>query len=171
MVTIMLHCSDSSYGNAGLITKWHTFPKEKVVQKSKVYQGNGWNNIGYHYVILNGWLDGKHYNKWFDGHIETGRPINDDNIVSPDEIGAHVAGHNKGSIGICLIGKSGEFTAKQHKAALKLVFLLDNQFQEIDIKQHSDFDKKKPYCAGLDLEAFKKKYNKYKETHKKITLV
>lgn len=44
----------------------------------------GWSDIGYHYVIKR------------DGTVEIGRPI--------DQVGAHVRGHNTGSIGICLIG-------------------------------------------------------------------
>ena len=45
------------------------------------HKKRGWRGIGYHYVI------------GLDGMIEYGRPIT--------ETGAHVKGHNKGSIGIC----------------------------------------------------------------------
>jgi N-acetylmuramoyl-L-alanine amidase len=50
-------------------------------------QGNKWNAIGYHWIIDR------------DGAIAKGR---DENTV-----GAHVAGYNTGSIGICLIGGFG----------------------------------------------------------------
>lgn len=80
---IILHCSDSSFGNRGLIDQWH---KEQ-----------GWDMIGYHYVIGNGYLTkhGKYQSK-LDGLVEDGRPI--------EYQGAHCFGQNQDSIGICLIG-------------------------------------------------------------------
>ena len=46
--------------------------------------GNGWSDIGYHYVIKR------------NGLVEAGRPVS----IS----GAHAKGHNADSIGICLVG-------------------------------------------------------------------
>lgn len=46
--------------------------------------GNGWSDIGYHYIIES------------DGSVRTGRPLT--------QVGAHVKGHNKSNIGICLVG-------------------------------------------------------------------
>ncbi|UCH36846.1 MAG: N-acetylmuramoyl-L-alanine amidase [Armatimonadota bacterium] len=82
MDTIVIHQSDSSFGTAGLIDRWH---KER-----------GWSGIGYHRVILNGWLREGTFRAECDGLIQAGRAL--------DEIGAHVRGHNETSIGICLIG-------------------------------------------------------------------
>jgi N-acetylmuramoyl-L-alanine amidase len=48
------------------------------------HKARGWSDIGYHYVVM------------LDGTIEEGRPL--------ERQGAHVRGHNKGSIGICYIG-------------------------------------------------------------------
>jgi hypothetical protein len=163
MVTIVLHSSQSRYGNSALITKWHVLPKEKVTQNSKIYQGNGWSNIGYHRIILNGWIDANHYSGRFDGHVETGRPLDDDHYIDFQERGAHVAGFNKNSIGICLIGMSGQFTDNQLNSAIKEIYFFEKQFIEIKIKQHSELDPKKPYCAGLDMDKFKKNYELYKE--------
>lgn len=54
----------------------------------------GWSDCGYHFFIQK------------DGTVQTGRPIH--------LRGAHVAGHNTGSIGICLHGlKKGNFTRAQ----------------------------------------------------------
>ncbi|EEE46993.1 N-acetylmuramoyl-L-alanine amidase [Roseibium alexandrii] len=54
----------------------------------------GWNGIGYHYFIQTG------------GLCEQGRPL--------ERTGAHVKGHNTGSIGICLNGlHEGDFTEAQ----------------------------------------------------------
>lgn len=50
----------------------------------QMHRARGWSGIGYHFVIRR------------DGTIENGRGI--------DQIGAHVAGFNSNSIGICLVG-------------------------------------------------------------------
>ena len=162
MVKVIFHCSDSSFGNAALISKWHSLPAKKVVQDGKTFQGRGWDGIGYHYVILNGWLTRMHYHPIFDGHIETGRPLDNDPVVSGQEVGAHVRGHNRGSIGVCLIGKSGQFTEDQLFSALKVAHMLEEQFGQISLHQHSDFDPKKPDCAGLDMQKFRDNFGIYK---------
>ena len=50
----------------------------------KMHLDRGWNDVGYHYIIKR------------DGTVQKGRA---DSVV-----GAHVAGHNTGSLGICCIG-------------------------------------------------------------------
>lgn len=50
----------------------------------KWHKAKGWEGIGYHFFIK------------LDGTIELGRRIK--------QIGSHVAGHNKNSIGICYAG-------------------------------------------------------------------
>ena len=135
MVNIIVHCSDSSFGNASLITKWH------VVERK-------FETIAYHFVILNGRISAYKTNGYFDGHIETGRPLDDDSDMELDEAGAHAFGYNN-SVGICLIGLSGTFTASQLRALTHLINLLRTQFKDIKVIQHSDVDKKKPHCAGL----------------------
>ncbi len=60
---------------------------EKVAEITRWHKQRGWNQIGYHYVIDR------------DGAVAKGRS---DNVP-----GAHVAGYNTGSIGICLIGGFG----------------------------------------------------------------
>lgn len=79
---IIVHCSDSKFGNARVIDRWH---KEK-----------GWDGIGYHYVLLNGHLEHGEYVITMEGAIECGRPV--------ENVGAHCTGYNDRSIGICLIG-------------------------------------------------------------------
>lgn len=135
MVNVIVHCSDSSFGNAALITRWH------VVER-------GFETIGYHFVILNGRISAYKRNAYFDGHIETGRALDDDKDMELDEAGAHAFGYNN-SVGICLIGLSGTFTDAQLRTLLHLVKLLRQQFGEIKVIQHSDVDSKKPHCAGL----------------------
>ena len=135
----IVHCSDSSWGNSSVITQWHTLP---------VPDGRGWSAIGYHYIILNGLLSPYKRHSYFDGHIETARPLDDDKDMELDEKGAHAFGYNN-SIGICLIGLSGTFSEPQIRALNHLVKLLRTQFGELEVIQHSDVDKKKPHCAGL----------------------
>ena len=75
---IIIHCSATPEGrdiDAATIKDWHV-------------NGNGWSDIGYHYVIK------------LNAEIESGRPL--------DVTGAHVKGHNKDSIGICYVGGADE---------------------------------------------------------------
>ena len=85
---------------------------------------------------------------YFDGHIETARPLDDDADMELDERGAHAFGYNN-AVGICLIGLSGTFTDAQIRSLGHLIKMLRVQFGEINVIQHSDVDKKKPNCAGL----------------------
>ncbi|MBG89586.1 MAG: lysozyme [Verrucomicrobiales bacterium] len=50
----------------------------------KMHLKRGWSDIGYHFVIRT------------DGAVERGRPLT--------KQGAHVYGHNKNNVGICLVG-------------------------------------------------------------------
>ncbi|MGK7395021.1 MAG: N-acetylmuramoyl-L-alanine amidase [Candidatus Cyclobacteriaceae bacterium M3_2C_046] len=161
-VKIILHCSDSGFGNAALIAKWHALPANKVVQNGKSFQGRGWNGIGYHYVILNGWLTSTIYNSRFNGHLETGRPLDHDPVVQGNEVGAHVKSYNINSVGICLIGRSGQFTNEQLITAVELIYDLEKQFYNIAILQHSELDPGKAFCAGLNMDLFRQNYQQYK---------
>lgn len=69
-------------------------------------------SIGYHYLID------------IDGKVWTGR--------GHDEVGAHVAGHNADSLGICMVGgaeRDGRFTYPQWTALEALVSKLSHQLQ------------------------------------------
>ena len=71
-------------------------------------KGNGWSDIGYHYLIK------------LDGTVQEGRPIN--------KIGAHVGGHNRDSIGIAYVGgmdknmRSGLIQEQISKRILYLIY-------------------------------------------------
>jgi len=61
---------------------------EKVAEIRRWHvDGNGWRDIGYHYIIDR------------DGTVAEGRPL--------ETVGAHCKGHNTGTIGVCLIGGHG----------------------------------------------------------------
>ncbi len=96
---IIIHCSDSTFGDVDQIRLWHTMPPP---------HGRGWKDIGYHWAVLNGQITPKvPYQPGMDGVIQAGRP--------EAEIGAHCQGHNADSIGVCLVGIK-QFTEKQMDA-------------------------------------------------------
>lgn len=123
LTNIIIHCSDSDFGDAKTIDFWH--------------KQRGWKGIGYHYVILNG----KRYAGQVilglnneDGKIEKGRMVNGDDWIDGNEIGAHCLGYNDKSIGICLIGKK-EFTMRQFDSLIFLLEdLLDKHAKTIPVK-------------------------------------
>ena len=97
---IIIHCSDSKFGNAIKIDEWHKF--------------NKWEGCGYHYVICNGYtFDTEDYDSLMDGSVESGRSL--------AKAGAHCYGYNDTSIGICLIGKSGHFTPNQYQSLVDII--------------------------------------------------
>jgi len=112
ITNVVIHSSDSAWGSADVIRKWHTDPKP---------QGNGWKTPGYHYVILNTFPT---YDNWRrrtairenDGVVESLVPLDQDDWLEPDEIANHAYGYNQFSIGICCISKHGLFTWKQIKS-------------------------------------------------------
>ncbi len=98
-----------------------------------VHKKNGWNEIGYHFVIRR------------NGEIEEGRSL--------EKIGAHCKGQNKNSIGICLVGGLNEqlkpennFTSAQFTSLRMLIQNLKTQFQEITIHGHREFAAKDCPC-------------------------
>lgn len=97
----------------------------------------GWSGIGYHYVID------------LNGAVEPGRPHYWQ--------GAHVAGHNDGSLGICLIG-TDEFTSEQHRSLERLLKNLRTQYPAAKIRGHRDYDEGKE-CPGFDVAQWLKARN------------
>ena len=99
------------------------------------HKERGWSGIGYHYVIK------------LNGDLECGR--------SDDKRGAHVRGHNKNSIGICLIGGLNEFGKPysdlslggfKYAQLLSLETLIDSlsvRYPDAQVLGHRDLDDKK----------------------------
>lgn len=126
---IIVHCSATPEGRAITkddIDKWH--------------RQNGWNGIGYHYVI------------YLDGSVHIGR---DEEIA-----GAHCAGHNKTSIGVCYIGglaKDGKTskdtrTDAQKYALVELLKRLKSKYPEATIHGHREFAAKDCPCFNAKKE-------------------
>lgn len=120
---IIVHCSATEAGKdfkAADIRRWHI-------------EGNGWKDIGYHYVID------------IDGTIEVGRPI--------DQAGAHTTNHNKTTIGICYVGglwngkPKDTRTLKQQAAMVQLIRSLKVCFPTIKkVSGHRDYSNKACPC-------------------------
>ena len=121
---IVVHCSDSPQGrgdDASSIHRWHL--------------ANGWDGIGYHYVITE------------DGTCQNGRPLY--------WHGSHARGYNFNSIGICLIGQ-GKYTKEQMDTLRTLTGYLDGMFVNALVVGHGDLDKSKE-CPLFDVKAWYKK--------------
>ena len=95
----------------------------------------GWRDVGYHYVIRR------------NGEVEQGR---EEHVP-----GAHVAGHNEGSIGVCLVGgkPDANFTKEQWKALEALVEYLTRKYPKAAVMGHRDLDSGKA-CPCFDAKAW-----------------
>lgn len=132
---VVLHCAATSLSHDDHIDiedirDWHV-------------NGNGWRDVGYHYVI-----DRK-------GNIQEGRNLN--------TIGAHVRGYNSRSIGICLIGgfdRRGRgnlpykklYNLKQRNALSFLLDKLTKKFPRAKIKGHRDFPGVNKICPSFNVK-------------------
>lgn len=129
---ILVHCTATAEGKGFTvedIRRWHTTPKPK---------GNGWSDIGYHYVIYR------------DGTIHEGRSV--------DVSGAHCEGWNAHSIGVVYVGgceKDGKTpkdtrTDEQKASLLSLMMELRKLYPDARIAGHRDYDKKGKKCPSFD---------------------
>ena len=64
-------------------------------------------------------------------------------------MGAHARGHNRDSVGTCLIGKT-EFTEAQFKSLKVLHNILDGIFPGLDYYPHNHFSQHKT-CPNFDV--------------------
>lgn len=108
----------------------------------KMHLARGFNDVGYHYVIKR------------DGTVQKGRP---DHVV-----GAHVAGHNTGSLGICCIGGLERATGPnkgvdnrtqaQKDATVLLVNDLLKKHPKAQVVGHRDLGATQ--CPGFDVRTW-----------------
>ena len=101
----------------------------------------GWRDIGYHKVIKR------------NGDVEDGRDVRDS--------GAHAAGYNSKSVGVCMVGGMAEdnsaennFTAQQWTALLDLVKQIKVDYPEADVIGHNEISEKE--CPSFDVQQWKK---------------
>lgn len=129
---IIVHCTDTMPD----WMKGHSIQEKRAEIKLWHTRDRGWSDIGYHWLIDR------------DGTVIAGRAMT--------TIGAHVAGHNAGTIGISLLGGHGSnendafsdhFTEKQ-SAALKLLISSIKKLTLIKkINGHNEFAAKA--CPGF----------------------
>jgi N-acetylmuramoyl-L-alanine amidase len=103
------------------------------------HKERGWKKIGYHYVVD------------LDGTIEKGR--------KEEEIGSHVAGWNKNSIGVVYVGgldKNGNpkdtRTEAQKEALWKILISLIIKYPDATIHGHNEFSSKACPCFSVKEE-------------------
>lgn len=130
---IVIHCADTPAGRSVLpadVDAWH---KQRGFQRTAAWRKRynpDLSAIGYHYLI------------GADGQIYTGR--------HPDEVGAHVQGHNSGSLGVCMAGE-GRYSVAQWQSLRLLVEKLKGQHQQATICGHRDFPGVSKTCPGFDV--------------------
>ena len=124
---IILHCAATKEG--------HDIKTETI--KSWHVKGNGWSDIGYHYVIE------------LDGTVKKGRPMH--------RSGAHTKGHNTGSIGVCYVGgidiekkPKDTRTEAQRIAMDELINELLVEYPNATIHGHNEFSAKA--CPSFDVQ-------------------
>jgi len=125
---IIVHCSDSSWGTEKVVDQWH--------------KQRGWSGCGYHFVILNDRPTSTSILKSLDGAICPSRGL--------ETVGAHCKGHNKHSIGICLIGKD-TFTDAQYHSLVALIWELRSLYGHIPMFEHREFNSGKT-CPNFNLD-------------------
>lgn len=112
------------------------------------HKQRGWDRIGYHYVIRR------------DGTLETGR--------AEHSIGAHAKGHNRHSIGICLVGGKGDdntpetnFTRYQYRTLDSLIGVLTAKYKTARVIGHNDVSEKA--CPTFDVDKYMNIFYRGKE--------
>lgn len=144
---VIIHCSDSEFGTAAEIRRWHL--------------QNGWDDIGYDWVILNGLLvpetkwQKKLYMACMDGQIEVGRKVDGDNILVGKEVGAHTLGYNAKSLGLCLIGVKS-FTPKQFYSLAVLCREIEGIWKVPAKMFLGHYDVAMKTCPNFDVQRFMK---------------
>ena len=124
-------------------------PNGKPVTRDDIdrwHREKGWRMIGYHRVVE------------IDGAIKVGRHLK--------EVGAHVAGQNAHTVGICMIG-TDQFTMEQWGALATLVSELLMLYPDANVLGHRDYSPDlngdgiiEPWeffktCPGFDVSAWR----------------
>ena len=124
---IIIHCSATPENRdikTETIRSWHV-------------KGNGWSDIGYHFVIE------------LDGAVKNGRALH--------KMGAHTRGENAHSIGVCYVGgidknKNAKDTRTdaQKNSLNKLISALMLDHSEASVHGHNEFSAKA--CPSFDVQ-------------------
>ncbi|MGC1497280.1 MAG: N-acetylmuramoyl-L-alanine amidase [Sulfitobacter sp.] len=135
---IIVHCT------ATRANWWHGHrTSEKVAEIKRWHLAQGWSDIGYHYLIDR------------DGTVAKGRDV--------ARTGAHVKGHNTGTIGISLFGGHGStetdqfednFTPEQNEALMRLIGQLHAKYGRVPVTGHNQYAAKA--CPGFNVPSYMK---------------
>ena len=101
----------------------------------KMHLSFGWDGIGYHKIINR------------SGKVENGRP--------EYWIGAHIAGKNDVSLGVCLIGKNN-FTRNQFKSLERILKKWKRSYPNAKIVGHRNIGNTKKTCPNFDVISWSK---------------
>lgn len=134
VTTVFVHCSATR-------PEWLAGSplSEKIKEFTRWHRAKGWGTIGYHHVIDR------------DGTVGTGR---DESLP-----GAHVAGHNTGSLGICLVGGHGSnenddfldhYTPEQEAALRALIEDIKTRAAITKVRGHNEVAAKA--CPGFNVK-------------------
>ena len=130
---VIVHCAAT---RPEWMTGKHIADKVAEIRRWHV-DGNGWRDIGYHWVIDR------------DGSVAPGRP--------EAQSGAHTRGQNKDSIGVCLLGGHGaqatdqfsdHFTPEQDAALRHLLADMESRFPGVRVHGHNEYSAKG--CPGFN---------------------
>jgi N-acetylmuramoyl-L-alanine amidase len=137
VTTIFVHCAAT---RPSWMEGFALAAKVEEIRRWHV-RDRGWKDIGYHWIIDR------------DGQIAAGRP--------ETVVGAHVANHNTGSIGICLIGGHGSnaddqflenFTPPQDRALRGLIADIKSRADITAIRGHNEVAAKA--CPGFNVASW-----------------
>ena len=142
---LFIHCSATQ-------PKWMAANscQQKMEEIRRWHTDKGWSDIGYHFVVDR------------QGDVCVGRPV--------ERVGAHAKGHNKNSIGICLIGGFGSdaddkfeehYTDLQRKALDNLIKDLTGKHSNAKIRGHNEVSSKA--CPGFRVKEYLDGQSKAKE--------
>jgi len=136
---IIIHCSDSLWGDVPTIRDWHV-------------NGNGWRDIGYNAVIYNGFQkNSKEYTPAADGLLVEGRALDFSVNIDMDEVAAHARGFNRDSIGVCVIGKD-TFTDKQKETLILFCKMWKRIVPDIEIVGHYEVTNSGKTCPNMYMD-------------------
>lgn len=139
---LIIHCSASPDGESLFrdgrtpiehIDAWHAERGFRRQPDWRAVMNPDLAAVGYHLVV------------YINGAVATGRHF--------DEVGAHVAGYNERSIGICLIG-TRRFTGYQWHTLAKVVELLSLRYPQAAVRGHREFPGVVKECPGFDVGAW-----------------
>lgn len=133
--TIIIHCSATPNGRWNTVEDIDAWHRERGFRRDPRLIGHNQprlTSIGYHFVV------------YTTGAVATGRGL--------EEVGAHAAGHNAHSIGVCLIG-TDKYTLAQWGALAANIAGLQGRIKAARVIGHHEVNRGKT-CPGFDVQAW-----------------